>query len=108
MQRQTPYANVRGYDNVRGYSNVREYAKIRGYSNVRGYATVRDMLYATVSTEGVSGVTVCNTEIGCMLSGPASAPRGSCPVTMSCVTAPICKLGEIIGCVLSGPASAPR
>ena len=57
-----------------------------------------------VSTEKVSGETVWNMEIRCMLSGPASAPRGSGPVTVSCVTAKICKL---IGCVLSGPSSAP-
>ena len=57
-----------------------------------------------VSTEEVSGETVWNTEIECRLSGPASAPRGSGPVTVSCVTAKICKL---IGCVLSGPSSAP-
>ena len=61
-----------------------------------------------VSTDEVSGETVWNMEIGCMLSGPASAPRGSGPVTVSCVTAKIGKLGEIIGCVLSGAASAPR
>ena len=57
-----------------------------------------------VSTEKVSGETAWNMEIRCMLSGPASAPRGSGPVTGSCVTAKICKL---IGCVLSGPSSAP-
>ena len=57
-----------------------------------------------VSTEKVSGETVRNMEIRCMLSGPASAPRGSGPETVSCVTAKICKL---IGCVLSGPSSAP-
>ena len=39
-----------------------------------------------VSTEEVSGEYVWNTEIGCMLSGPASAPRGSGPVTVPCVT----------------------
>ena len=38
-----------------------------------------------VSTEEVSGETVWNTEIGCVSSGPASAPRGSDPVTVSCV-----------------------
>ena len=38
-----------------------------------------------------------------MLSGPGSAPQGSGPVTVSCVTAKICKL---IGCVLSGLSSA--
>ena len=61
-----------------------------------------------VSTEGVSGETVWNTKIRCMLSGPASALRGSGPVTVLCVTAQICKLGESIGCVLSGTAFAPR
>ena len=40
-----------------------------------------------VSTEEVSGETVWNTEIECRLSGPASAPRGSGPVTVLCVTA---------------------
>ena len=61
-----------------------------------------------VSTEEVSSETVWNTEIRYMLSGPASAQRGSGPVTESCVTAQICKVREIIGCVLSGAASAPR
>ena len=46
-----------------------------------------------VSTEKVSGETVWNTEIECRLSGPASAPRGSGPVTVLCVTAQIGKLG---------------
>ena len=46
-----------------------------------------------VSTEEVSGETVWNTEIECRLSGPASAPRGSGPVTVLCVTAQIGKLG---------------
>ena len=46
-----------------------------------------------VSTEEVSGETVWNTETECRLSGPASAPRGSGPVTVLCVTAQIGKLG---------------
>ena len=44
------------------------------------------------STEEVSGETVWNTEIECRLSGPASGPRGSGPVTVLCVTAQIGKL----------------
>ena len=46
-----------------------------------------------VSTEEVSGETVWSTEFECRLSGPASAPRGSGPVTVLCVTAQIGKLG---------------
>ena len=46
-----------------------------------------------VSTEEVSGETVWNTEIECRLSGPASAPRRSGPVTVLCVTAQIGTLG---------------
>ena len=61
-----------------------------------------------VSTEEVSGETVWNTEIRCVSSDSAPAPgRSSVPVTMSCVTAHIVELYDIIGCVLSGPASAP-
>ena len=62
-----------------------------------------------VITEEVNGETVWNTEIGCVFSGFAPAPRrSSVPVTVSCVTAHIDELGESISCVLSGPASAPR
>ena len=46
-----------------------------------------------VSTEEVNGETVWNMEIECRLSGPASTPRGSGPVTVLCVTAQIGKLG---------------
>ena len=61
-----------------------------------------------VITEEVNGETVWNTEIGCVFSGSAPAPRrSSVPVTVSCVTAHIGELGESISCVLSGPASAP-
>ena len=61
-----------------------------------------------VSTEEVSGETVWNTEIRCVSSDSAPAPgRSSVPVTMSCVTAHIVELYDIIGGVLSGPASAP-
>ena len=61
-----------------------------------------------VSTEEVSGETVWNTEIRCVSSDSAPVPgRSSVPVTMSCVTAHIVELYDIIGCVLSGPASAP-
>ena len=61
-----------------------------------------------VSTEDVSGETVWNTEIRCVSSDSAPAPgRSSVPVTMSCVTAHIVELYDIMGCVLSGPASAP-
>ena len=61
-----------------------------------------------VSTEEVSGETVWNTEIRCVSSDSAPAQgRSSVPVTMSCVTAHIVELYDIIGCVLSGPASAP-
>ena len=61
-----------------------------------------------VSTEDVSGETVWNTEIRCVSSDSAPAPgRSSVPVTMSCMTAHIVELYDIMGCVLSGPASAP-
>ena len=61
-----------------------------------------------VSTEDVSGETVWNTEIRCVSSDSEPAPgRSSVPVTMSCVTAHIVELYDIIGCVLSGPASTP-
>ena len=61
-----------------------------------------------VSTEEVSGETVWNTEIRCVSSDSAPAPgRNSVPVTMSCVTAHIVELYDIMGCVLSGPVSAP-
>ena len=61
-----------------------------------------------VSTEDVSGETVWNTEIRCVSSDSAPAPgRSSVPVTMSCVTAHIVELYDIMGCVLFGPASAP-
>ena len=46
-----------------------------------------------VSTEEGSGEIVWNTEIECRLSGPASVPRGSGPVTVLCVIAQIGKLG---------------
>ena len=61
-----------------------------------------------VSTEEVSGDTVWNTVIRCVSSDSAPAPgRSSVLVTVSCVTAHIVELYDIIGGVLSGPASAP-